>query len=79
MHSFVMLIATWKSASALHASACTGRVWSGSDHSRAGYLLQAPQVEQLRRVEMCPVAEPMTEEDSTPKQMIPHPTGAPDS
>lgn len=78
MHSFVMLIATRKSTSALHASACTGRVWSGSDHSRARHLSQVPQVEQPRRVEMCRVTA-STEEDSTPKQMIPYTTGAPDS
>ena len=59
MHSLVMLTATRNQPSALHAAACTGRAWSGSD-------------------QMCDALRTY-EEDSTRKQSIPHPRGAPDS
>lgn len=87
MHSLVMLIATRNQGLAPCAAACTGRVWSGSSrpggqyrHDRrsgwSGWSMAAVVASQ-----MCQVRETLRthEEDTTRKQSIPHPRGAPDS
>jgi hypothetical protein len=79
--SFVMLIATWNQASAPHASAlrasaCSGRAWSSSDRRCAGYrssVMPGTPGMPVRRIEAS------RQEDSTRKQVIPHTAGAPDS
>jgi len=90
MQSLVMLIATRHPASmqrglrGLHASACTGRVWSGSGHTStlatarcyAGMAMGRPVINPMGEAPNKP-SKP-SKEDSTRTQSIPHPTGAPD-
>ena len=87
MHSLVMLIATPNQASTPRAAACTGRVWSGSGQPGGWYRRDRRSGQSVWSMvavvasQMCQVRETRRtqEEDTTRKQSIPHPRGAPDS
>lgn len=93
MHSLVMLTTTRNQASAPRAAACTGWVWSGSGQPGGpdGLYRRDRGDRRSRRStwsqgavmasQMCRVRETRRthEQDSTRKQSIPHPRGAPDS